>query len=675
VNNATNLDSLRLDADQVATEGLGLKGLAKLFWRTWPYFRPQLRHLVTWIVASLLIDGLFIVATLVAYDLFNNKVLVGEKLEQLQVTVLRLDRDYLADVVSTNQEPNEPQQPGSDTASDSKLTQEQRRVVRDRLMLVFAVVAFFSFALIPIIEYYRTWILQRVNQYLRVTMIEQAEHLSLRYHSHARIGDAIYRVYQDSAMITSVIEYVVLQPVLAFGQLLFSFGVICLFSLTLGFMFLAGMLPIIWLVSWYTPRLQWRSRQARASNSDLTSRIQEAFAAIRVVKANQAERIMGERFDRDSTGALDAAFYLRVELLLMRTGVMVIAGCMLFGSQYLAAGWTVAGEPTFLAGAIALVGFTAWNLGAFEAVGSQSRQFIWNGEHLLRTWGLLQDLVVGLDRAFFLLDLEPDVVDKEGAAPMPRPIREVSFQEVSFGYDASKPILKGVSLRANTGTITAIVGATGSGKSTLMSLLLRLYDPDAGAIMINGMDLRDIQVDSLRAGAAIALQQNTLFAASVADNIAYASTKASRVAVEAAAKIACADDFIRAMPNGYDTELGERGGKLSTGQRQRLSVARAVLRDTPILILDEPTASLDAETEQQVLANLADWGHDRIVFLITHRLSTIRNADQIAFLLDGVITELGNHESLMAHEQGHYRQFVTAETANPQHEAASDPND
>ena len=501
----------------------------------------------------------------------------------------------------------------------------------------------------------------QVAQYLRVTMMERAEHLSLRYHSHARTGDAIYRIYQDSAMITSVIERVLLEPVVAIGQVVFSFIVIWLFSPILGGLYLAGMLPILWLVAWFTPRLQMRSRRARTTNSALTSRIQEAFVAIRIVKANRAERIMGARFDEDSRVALDAAYYLRVEFILMRALVMVIAGTMIVGTQYLMAGWTIAETPTFLAGAVALVGFSVWNLGAFEAVDSRLEDFVENAADLIRIWGVIQDMGIGLDRAFFLLDLKPDIVDTDHAMPLPAPIREILFERVAFGYDPAQPVLKGVDLKAETGTITAIVGGAGSGKSTLMSLLLRLYDPDAGTIRVNGTPLAEIRIESLRAGVAIALQQNTLFATTVADNIAYAKADASRLAIEFAAKVACADAFIREMAQGYDAELGERGGKLSTGQRQRLSIARAIVRDTPILILDEPTASLDAETEHAVLRNLSDWCRERIVFLITHRLSTIRNADQIAFLEDGVIRELGDHASLMSIPDGRYGRYVNAE--------------
>ena len=213
------------------------------------------------------------------------------------------------------------------------------------------------------------------------------------------------------------------------------------------------------------------------------------------------------------------------------------------------------------------------------------------------------------------------------------------------------------------GSVTAIVGGTGSGKSTLMSLLLRLYDPDHGNILVNGINLKEMSRETIKSNVAIALQQNVLFALSISDNIRYGRDDLSEKDVHNAAKIACADGFIAAMPEGFSTELGERGGKLSTGQRQRLSIARAVLRDTPILILDEPTASLDAETEQRVMKNLTIWGKNRIVFIITHRLSTIRSADQIAFLNKGKIVEAGTHIQLMA-QLGPYSDFVTAELGN-----------
>lgn len=649
-----------------------MRELMRLLLRTWPYLKSQLRHVVSWVGLVVLMEIIWVFAFLVAFDLLNNKILVGQKLEPAQATLLFLDDSYTADpellAQLANDVPDEEQAPpeaetAQATTAELLLEPEQRKTVRNRLGVLFAIGALLMLMIAPGVRVYGTWITQRINQSLRSRMIERAEHLSLRYHSHARTGDAIYRVYQDSAMVTAIIETIILRPVIALGQMLFSFLVICMFSLVLGAVYLAAIIPVIWLLKVYMPKLQTRSRRARETNSALTSRIQEVFGAIRVIKSNRAEEIIEQRFDEDSTAALNAAFAFRVEFILMATFTMMIAGAAIITAQYLMAGWTLVEQSTAFVGAVALVGFTVWNLGAFQSAATRGTELTGNGRDMIHVWGMLQDMSVGLDRAFFLLELEPEIVDREDVISLPTPINHIRYENVSFGYLPNMPVLRDVTLRANVGTVTAIVGATGSGKSTLMSLLLRLYETDAGIISINDTHLSSIQLDSLRRGVAIALQQNTLFASSVADNIAYAFADASRADVEAAAKVACAHEFIQQMPQGYDTELGERGGDLSTGERQRLSIARAVIRDTPILVLDEPTASLDAETEVAVLENLSDWASERIVFLITHRLSTIRSADQIAFLEDGVIREAGPHDTLMAMEQGRYRAFVLAESA------------
>ena len=195
-----------------------------------------------------------------------------------------------------------------------------------------------------------------------------------------------------------------------------------------------------------------------------------------------------------------------------------------------------------------------------------------------------------------------------------------------------------------------------------MSLLLRLYDVDGGAIRIDGEDIRNIRVGALREGIGIVLQENALFPTSIADNIRFASPDADDEAVRAAAVTACAHEFIEALPGGYLTELGERGAKLSTGQRQRISIARAVAKDAPILILDEPTSALDVNTEQEVLERLAEWGRDKVIFLITHRIRTIRQADQVLFVEHGSVVEHGSHETLMSDPNGRYRAFASPES-------------
>ena len=633
-----------LDARElVPPPPLSVTEIARLLLRTWPHLKPVAWHVVGWFSLAMVIGLIAGYVTITGVDLFTNAVLNAQPIAPLQRLVLILDPSYV---------------------DATELSGDQRTTILVRLV-VYGVAFTILISMLADalgVVYWETWIAQAINQHLRVKMIENAEHLSLRYQSHARTGDAIYRVFQDSRMISNIISTIILDPLEQGAAMLGAFVIIWFFSPVLGTIFTVASVPIFLVVVWWTPRIQRLSWLSRQSNSDVTSRIQEVAASIRVLKANQAEDLAVARFDRDSRAALDYAYYLRLEIMLLLIVITTIAAVTLIAADYLMAGWTVAGDPTFLGGVFAFIlTFTIWNFGAFEAARENNEELIGKYNFLFVTWVRAIDMAMGLNRAYYLLDLKPGVAEREDAVPMPAPIDEIRYEGVSFAYEADVPVLTDVNMAARTGTITAIVGATGAGKSTLMSLLLRLYDPDAGSIRINGTPLVDLTIDSIRANTAIALQQNVLFATTVAENISYAAPGITREDIRRAAEVACADAFIDEMADGYDTELGERGGKLSTGQRQRLSIARALVRNTPILILDEPTASLDAETEHEVLGNLADWGRDRVVFVITHRLSTIRTADQIAFLKDGRVTEVGTHDDLMAQIDGDYRRFVAEE--------------
>jgi ABC-type multidrug transport system fused ATPase/permease subunit len=546
-----------------------------------------------------------------------------------------------------------------------RLDAAARAAVRDRwiiaVLITTAVMAPLSIALL----YFAIWILQRINQVLRVQLVERLQALSLRFHADSRVGDAIYRVYQDSAMVTAVINTVFMEPA-RFG-LVFALGLgaVAVFHVGLALLLAAVWIPSIALGFYFSGRLRVQFRQAREANSELTSLIQEIVSGIRVIKAYGAEQIEQERFEAASLDAFDTAFSARSNLALFGVSMFWAVGPALLAGHAWAAMLTVNQTELYSQGLAAILGFSVWTLGGFNFFKGRNGSATQSVEFIFRNWGRAQDITIGLDRVFEVLDLEPEVVDRSDAIPLAGLEKQIRFQDVHFRYQPDRPVLEGINLEIQPGTVNAIVGPTGCGKSTLVSLLLRLYEPDEGKISIDGVDLDHFQLDSLRSNVSIALQENVLFDATVRENIRYAAPSASDAQVRAAARVACADSFIENLPGGYDTPLGERGSKLSTGQRQRLSIARAILKDTPILILDEPTASLDAETELEVLRRLSEWGQHRIVLLITHRLSTIRHADHIISMEDGRIVETGSHDELMSRPGSNYRKLVEYETVAP----------
>ena len=638
--------------------------ILKLTMRCFPFLLPMWHHILLLMVLGGISTVAFYVGGLVTLDVVSNKILVGAKLQPLQAKVLFLDESYVVKSMQDESESEllEAAEPSDGDQNVELLSQNQRKIVRNRSIFWFAIGGLAIIVLVSFVPYYGQWIWQSVNQNLRVRMHGQLEHLSLRYHHDAKVGDAIFRLFQDSSMITQVLDGVILNFIGLLWAIFSGTVFIVLFDPWLGLMLCSLFVPM-YLVTWkLTPFVRRRAHKNRVANSYLTSQLQEFFSAIRIVKASRSEDTVLERFRYMSQTALDAAFDVRLAFVLLSAIVMTLGGLGVIFAEYLMASWALDKRETLIGTAVAsIIGFQIWNLGAFQSANGSYGETTGATYGLVRAWSMVQDLFIGLERAFFLLDLKPDLAESERPQDFPAVIDEVRWEHVSFSYDATIPVFNDLNLTSFAGSVTAIVGASGSGKSTLMTLLLRLYDPDAGRICINGVDLREFALDEVRVKTSIALQSNVLFAATVAANIAYARPQATRNEIESAAQVACADEFIKDLEQGYDTELGERGGKISSGQKQRLSIARAIVKDTPLLILDEPTAALDAETEHQVLRNLAEWGKGRIVFLITHRLSTIRNADKIAFLEDGKIVEHGNHEELVAIEGGRYRAFVDAE--------------
>jgi ATP-binding cassette subfamily B protein/subfamily B ATP-binding cassette protein MsbA len=265
-----------------------------------------------------------------------------------------------------------------------------------------------------------------------------------------------------------------------------------------------------------------------------------------------------------------------------------------------------------------------------------------------RIYTSLQGFNASVDRVLEVLRADAEPAEKTDAIPLVRSRGAIEFENVTFGYEPGRPVLNEISLRVNPGETVAIVGPSGAGKTTLVNLMPRFFDPWQGKVTMDGLDVRDAQIKSLRQQVSVVLQEPFLFPMTVAGNIAYSRPDASRDEIENAARVANAHEFIQRLPLGYDTLLGERGGTLSGGERQRLAIARAVLKDAPIAILDEPTSALDAETEQSLLEALERLMEGRTTLIIAHRLSTVRRADRIAVLEAGRIVECGTHDELMA---------------------------
>ncbi len=598
---------------------------------------PVRWHLAALFGCSVTLALALLPVVLFLVDAFWTRALEGEALTGTLAGFLRLDPALYA--------------------AGEALDADQRRAVLVRVIAIGVGVTLLTVPLVLALYYYHVWILQRVNQVLRVRMMERLQALSLRFHGESRIGDAIYRVYQDSAMVTQLIEVVVLAPVYSAGRALMGIAVVAFFDLGLAFALLVLLLPMLWLGLGATHPLRRRFRRAREANSDLTSRIQETLSGIRVLKAYGAEGFEQGRFEAASREAFEAAFSARYLFAWISVALYWVVFLGLVGASAWAAELTRRGGELFLAAA----GFSAWTLGGFNFFKLRFGDGAGQLRQLLRTWTKAQDIAVGLDRVFEILDLQPEVQDAPDAVAL-GPLRQgVRFRGVGFRYQPDRPVLDGVSFEAPVGSVTAVVGPTGSGKTTLMALLLRLFDPDAGAVEIDGVDLRRLRVESLRERVAVALQENVLFGTTIRENIRYAVPDADDDRVREAARVAAADAFIEALPQGYDTPLGERGTRLSSGQRQRLTIARAILKDPAILILDEPTASLDAETELRVLRNLAAWSRGRAVFLVAHRLSSVRSADRILVLDAGRLVEQGTHDELLARDGGLYRLLALQE--------------
>jgi subfamily B ATP-binding cassette protein MsbA len=387
-------------------------------------------------------------------------------------------------------------------------------------------------------------------------------------------------------------------------------------------------------------RVRRSTRRSQEHLEHLSHLTAEAFTGHRIVKAFGAEAHEAARF----AGASNQLYRTNLKVtstvsvlppIMEFLGGLAIVGLLWYGRSGVASHRTTMGD------------FVGFIFAAFMLYTPVKR--------LSRVNATLQQANAAATRIFEVLDTHSEVTERPGARPMPRLARAVEFKDVSFSYDgAGKAVLKSVTFGARAGQVIALVGLSGAGKTTLVNLLPRFYDVTGGSILIDGIDVRDVTLASLREQIGIVTQETVLFDDTIANNIAYGRPGASRSLIEEAARAAHAHDFVMALPDKYDARIGERGQRLSGGQRQRLAIARALLKDSPILILDEATSSLDAESELLVQDALANLMRNRTAFVIAHRLSTVRRADAIVALERGQVAEIGRHEELLARPAGVY---------------------
>jgi subfamily B ATP-binding cassette protein MsbA len=388
-------------------------------------------------------------------------------------------------------------------------------------------------------------------------------------------------------------------------------------------------------------RVRSRTKRSQEDQELLTHRSNEAFTGHRIVKAFGAEGRESGRFD----AAADQLY--RTNLRVVRV-VSLLPPLMEFIGGLALVGALVYGSGQIAAGTLSQGAFAGFLFAAFMMYAPIKK--------LSRVNAGLQQAIAAAQRIFEMLDTHTEVRDRPDAPPLPRLAREVDFEDVGFAYDdePGRYVLRHVTFRAGAGQVVAIVGLSGAGKTTLVNLIPRFYDVTEGRIAIDGTDIRDASLASLRSQIALVTQETVLFDDTVAANIAYGAPSASPEAIEAAARAAHAHEFIEQLPERYRTRVAERGQRLSGGQRQRLAIARAILTDSPLLVLDEATSSLDAESEQLVQDALANLMRNRTTFVIAHRLSTVRRADLIVALDEGRVAETGTHDQLVARPGGVY---------------------
>ncbi len=482
--------------------------------------------------------------------------------------------------------------------------------------------------------YYIKWVGHRVVFDLRVALFDRLQELSVYYFSRSKAGELISRAANDTMMVDRAVSTVLGDLIRQPFVLIFLLGVVIWLEPVLAFLSLVVFPICIIPVVQFGKRVRRNSRRAQSHLAEIVSILQESIAGVRVVKAFGMEPYERDRFRQGGEAVFNRLMKVAkarsaIEPIIVQISIVGISLILVY------AHWTGMAMETFFVFGLAMVAL-------YDPVKKLSRV------HLA-----IQQSSAAAERIFEILDEHVTVQDRPDAVPLEDPIEHIAFEQVDFAYE-QEPVLRDISFTVQPGECIAFVGHSGSGKTTLVSLLPRFFDPTGGTIRINGRDIRSYTLHSLRQHIGLVTQDTFLFNDTIANNIAYGRQDADRQAVMDAARRAHAHDFITDLPEGYDTVVGDRGVRLSGGQCQRLAIARALLRNPPIMILDEATSALDTESERLVQAALDDLMSNRTVFAIAHRLSTIQHAQRIVVLDKGTLAETGTHQELLAHN-GLYR--------------------
>ena len=477
---------------------------------------------------------------------------------------------------------------------------------------------------------------QRMVYDLRYRLLDHLQALGLHHHIMTNTGDAVYRVDVDAYAIENLVMSGIFPLATSVTTLSVMFAILLTRDVTVALLSLTVVPFLFVCLRYYTSTMVNREERVKELESKLIQRLYETFSAIRLVKSCAREPHEAARYQRAGAQTMDARIALTWQQSMFSVVVTTItvlgtALVLIVGGRHVMRGQMTIGDLTVV---IAYLGAVYGPLSA-----------------IAHTTGQLQGALAGAKRVRAMFAMVPETVDVPGAADASRIVGDVRFEGVGFSYPDGTAVLHDIAFQARPGEMVALVGLTGAGKTTLVSLIPRFYDPTAGRVLIDGIDTHQYRVRELRDRIAIVLQDPVLFSGTIADNLRYGRLDATPQDIEDAARAAHAHDFIARLSKGYETEVAEAGGSLSGGERQRLSVARAILKNAPILILDEPTSSLDAISEEIVFAALRRLRAGRTTIVIAHRLSTVRDADRILVLDGGRIAAQGRHEDLLKGSQ------------------------